>query len=101
MENDFTLNDPQPTPEQIAQDFKAMDDSCWVIDNKIENGPYEFQTQEEANAEVERNVAHLALMLEKPYIQEDGHELATYEVAIEEGNTYIAEHPVVEGGAKE
>ena len=48
-----------PTPEELAQMFKAMDDSVWVIDNKIENGPYEFQTQLEANQEVDRNVRHL------------------------------------------
>ena len=100
MEDNFNLSET-PTPEQIAQDFKAMDDSVWVIDNKIENGPYEFQTQEEANAEVDRNVQHLELMLSKEYIQEDGHELATYQVAIEDGNAYIAEHPVVEGSGKE
>ena len=100
MNDDLNLSET-PTPEQIAQDFKAMDDSVWVIDNKIENGPYEFQTQEEANAEVDRNVRHLELMLSKEYIQEDGHELATYQVAITDGTAYIAEHPVVEGGSKD
>jgi hypothetical protein len=83
-----------PTPEELEQMFKAMDDSVWVIDNKIENGPDEFQTQAEANAEVERNVEHLELMLSKPYIQDAGHELATYEVAITDGNQYVADHPV-------
>jgi hypothetical protein len=88
--------DPQPTPEEINEMFKAMDDSVWVIDSKIENGPSEFQTQEQANAEVGRNVSHLTLMLSKPYIQDAGRELATYEVAIADGNQYIADHPVVE-----
>jgi hypothetical protein len=99
MNDDLNLSET-PTPEQIAQDFKAMDDSCWVIDNKIENGPYEFQTQQEANDEVERNVEHLELMLSKDYIQDAGRPLATYEVAITDGNAYVAEHPVVEGGAE-
>jgi hypothetical protein len=87
----------QPTPEELEQMFKAMDDSCWVIDNKIENGPSEFQTQAQANAEVQRNVDHLELMLSKSYIQDAGHELATYEVAVTDGKQYIAEHPVVLG----
>jgi hypothetical protein len=91
------ITDPYvPTPEEVNQMFKAMDDSVWVIDNKIENGPYEFQTQAEANAEVDRNVGHLELMLSKSYIQESGHELATYEVAVTDGKAYVAEHPVVE-----
>jgi hypothetical protein len=87
----------QPTPEELEQMFKAMDDSVWVIDNKIENGPSEFQTQAQANAEVQRNVDHLELMLSKSYIQDAGHELATYEVAVTDGKQYIAEHPVVLG----
>lgn len=87
------MNPDTPTPEEIDQMFKAMDDSVWVIDNHIANGPYEFQTQAECNAEVERNVAHLEIMLSKSYIQDAGRELATYEVAITDGNTYIADHP--------
>jgi len=82
-----------PTPEQLDKMFSAMDDSVWVIDNKIANGPSEFQTQEEANAEVGRNVAHLELMLSKSYIQDAGRDLSTYEAAIVDGNAYIAEHP--------
>ena len=77
-----------------------MDDSVWVIDNMIENGPGEDQSQEEANAEVERNVGHLELMLSKDYIQDAGRPLATYEVAITDGTAYIAEHQVVMGDAK-
>ena len=85
--------DPQPTPEEINQDFNAMGDSVAVIDNKIANGPRPRQTQAQANAEVERNSAHLTLMLSKPYIQDDGRPLTTYEAAIIDGNNYIAEHP--------
>jgi hypothetical protein len=92
------ITDPYvPTPEELNQMFKAMDDSVWVIDNKIENGPSEFQTQAEANAEVERNVGHLEIMLSKSYIQDAGRPLATYEVAVTDGKAYVAEHPVVLG----
>ena len=98
MADELNPADPYvPTPEELEQMFKAMDDSVWVIDNKIANGPYPDQTQAQANAEVERNVAHLEIMLSKSYIQDAGHELATYEVAITDGNNYIATHPVVEG----
>ena len=40
-------------------------------------------------------------MLAKPYIQDAGHELATYEVAITDGKAYIAAHGgLSEGEAK-
>jgi hypothetical protein len=90
-----------PSPEQVAQDLSAMGDSVGVIDSMIENGLSEGQTQEEANDEVDRNVRHLEIMLAKDYIQNSGSELATFQVAVTDGNAYIAEHPVVEGGAKE
>ena len=89
-----------PTPEELDQMFRAMDDSVWVIDDKIVNGPSGGQTQQEANDEVERNVAHLELMLSKSYIQDAGRELSTYEVAIIDGNAYIAEHPTPEATAE-
>jgi hypothetical protein len=89
-----------PTPEELDEMFRAMDDSVWVIDNKIVNGPSEFQTQQEVNDEVGRNVGHLELMLSKSYIQDAGRELSTYEVAIVDGNAYIAEHPTPEETAE-
>ena len=88
-----------PTPEELNQMFSAMDDSVWVIDNKIQNGPYEFQTQLEANQEVDRNVRHLENMLAKPYIQDAGRPLATYQTAIRDGKAYIAAHGGLNEGA--
>ena len=82
-----------PTPEELDKMFSAMDDSVWVIDDKIANGPGEYQTQQEANDEVGRNVGHLEIMLSKSYIQDAGRDLSTYEAAIVDGNAYIAEHP--------
>jgi hypothetical protein len=89
-----------PTPEELDQMFRAMDDSVWVIDNIVINGPRNDQTQQEANDEVGRNVGHLEIMLSKSYIQDAGRELSTYEVAIIDGNAYIAEHPPVEASAE-
>ena len=82
-----------PTPEELDKMFSAMDDSVWVINDKIANGPSEFQTQQQANDEVGRNVGHLEVMLSKSYIQDAGRDLSTYEDAIVDGNAYIAEHP--------
>jgi len=100
MNDDLDFSET-PSPEQVGQDLSAMGDSVFVIDSKIENGPSEGQTQEEANDEVDRNVRHLEIMLAKDYIQDSGSELATFQVAVTDGNDYIAEHPVVKGGSKE
>ena len=81
-----------PTPEEINQMFSAMDDSVWVINDKIANGPSEFQTQLECNEEVDRNVRHLELMLTKPYISGAGRPLTSYQTAIVDGKAYIASH---------
>lgn len=84
-----------PTPEELNEMFSAMNDSVWVIDNHIENGPYEYQSQYQCNQEVTRNYEHLEIMLSKSYIQDAGRELATYEVAITDGKAYVAAHPAV------
>ena len=93
-------SDPTPTPEQINQMFSAMDDSVWVINTDCDNGPRQFQTQLELNQEIDRNARHLELMLSKPYIQDAGRPLGTYEEAIVRGDAYIATHGgLTEGGS--
>ena len=89
MEDDF-----KPTPEEIDQDFKAMNDSVWVIENRVDLGPAEDQSQKECNDEILRNTGHLEIMVAKPYIIEDGRPLDTYNDAIKNGNDYVAAHPV-------
>jgi hypothetical protein len=74
-----------PTAEQLEQHFSAMDDSVGVIDLLKADGPREFQTAEEAAAELSRNVEHLALMVEKDYIKNAGCSLAAYTAAIKKG----------------
>ena len=73
-----------PTAEELEQHFSALDDSVWVIDSLVES-PRENQTAEEAAEEIERNVAHLKLMIEKEYIKNAGRSLAAYTAAIKKG----------------
>ena len=88
-----TTPDPYvPTPEELDQMFRAMDDSVDLINYKIANGPSEFQTQLQCNKEIDRNVRHLEIMLGKPYIQDAGRPLGSYEQAIVDGDAYIASH---------
>lgn len=73
-----------PTAEQLEQHFSALDDSVWVVDSLVES-PREGQTADEAAEEIERNVAHLKLMIEKDYIKSAGRSLAAYLEAIKKG----------------
>ena len=73
-----------PTAEELEQAFSALGDSVWVIDSLVES-PRENQTAEEAAEEIERNVAHLKLMIEKDYIKSAGRSLAAYTAAIKKG----------------
>ena len=74
-----------PTAEQLEKHFSAMSDSVWVIDTLVDGGPREGQSPEEATEEVKRNVAHLALMVEKPFIKGAGRSLSAYTDAIKKG----------------
>jgi hypothetical protein len=98
MNDDFDFSET-PSSEQVARHLSAMGDSVWVINSMIENGPGEGQTQEGANDEVDRNVRHLEIMLAKEYIQDSGSELATFQVAVTDGNAYIASHSSDKGGS--
>jgi hypothetical protein len=76
------LRDEAPTTEQLDQHFSAMDDSVQVIETRKADGPGPRQTQEQADAEIARNVEHLELMLEKDFIKNAGRDLAAYTAAV-------------------
>jgi len=82
----FSLQAETPTAEQLEKHFSALDDSVWVIDSLKADGPREGQSTEEAADEIGRNVAHLALMVEKDFIKNAGRSLAAYTAAIAKGS---------------
>ncbi len=55
------------TPEQIAQHYKAMSDSVWLINAVIAGEQMANDTQDEKNGCVDRNVRHLEIMLAKDF----------------------------------
>jgi hypothetical protein len=69
------------TPEQIAQHYKAMGDSVWLI-NAIIAG----ETQGD-KATVERNVAHLELMRAKDFWTTE--DMTAVDAAIAAGKAYV------------
>lgn len=69
------------TPEQIAQHYKAMGDSVWLI-NAVISGETEGD-----KATVERNVAHLELMKAKDFWTTE--DMTTVDAAIAAGKAYV------------
>lgn len=72
----------QQTAEQITQHYKAMGDSVWLI-NAIIAG----ETQGDKDT-VERNVAHLELMVAKDFWT--GEDMTAVNAAIAAGKAYVA-----------
>lgn len=70
------------TSEQIAQHYSAMGDSVWLI-NAVVAG----ETQGD-KATVERNVAHLELMLAKDFWTTE--DMSAVNAAIAAGKAYVA-----------
>lgn len=71
----------QPTVEEIAQHYKAMGDSVWLI-NAIIAGEVKGDAET-----VERNVAHLKLMRAKDFWTDE--DMTAVDAAIAAGDAYI------------
>lgn len=76
-----------PTPEQIAQHYKAMLDSVWLINAVIAGTYMSAATAEEKKATVERNVAHLELMRGKGFWTTE--DMTPVDAAIVAGKAYV------------
>lgn len=77
----------QETPEQIAQNYKAMGDSVWLINAIISGEQMANDTQQNKQDCVNRNVAHLELMVAKDYWTTE--DMSTVNAAIEAGRAYL------------
>lgn len=75
------------TPEQIAQHYKAMLDSVWLINAIIAGEQMATDTQEAKNDCVDRNVKHLEIMLEKDFWTTE--DMAPVNAAVSAGNNYL------------
>lgn len=76
-----------PTPEQIAQHYKAMLDSVWLINAVIDGSFMGSAAADEKRAAVERNVAHLELMRGKDFWTTE--DMAPVDAAIAAGKAYV------------
>jgi hypothetical protein len=75
----------QQTPEQIAQHYKAMGDSVWLINAIIAGEVPDGQLPVPA---VERNVSHLELMVAKDFWTTE--DMSAVNAAIAAGKAYVA-----------
>lgn len=74
-------------PEQIAQHYKAMGDSVWLINAVIAGEQMANDTQEAKNDCVDRNVAHLEIMLAKDFWTTE--DMTAVNAAVAAGKAYI------------
>lgn len=75
------------TPEQIAQHYSAMGDSVWLVNAIIAGEQMADSDEEDKRDTVERNVAHLELMLAKDFWTTE--DMTAVEAAIAAGKAYV------------
>ena len=75
------------TPEQIAQHYKAMGDSVWLINAIIAGETMSEESEANKKATVERNVAHLELMKAKDFWTTE--DMTAVDAAIAAGKAYV------------
>jgi len=75
------------TPEQIAQHYKAMGDSVWLINAIIAGETMSEESEADKKATVERNVAHLELMKAKDFWTTE--DMTAVNAAIAAGKAYV------------
>lgn len=79
----------EQTPEQIAQHYKAMGDSVWLINAVIAGEEMADATAEEKRDCVKRNVEHLEIMRTKDFWTTE--DFTAVDDAIAAGRIYLAE----------
>ncbi len=77
----------EQTPEQTAQDYKAMGDSVWLINAIIAGEQMAYKVEAERKDTVERNVAHLELMRAKDFWTNE--DMTAVDAAIVAGKAYV------------
>ena len=76
-----------PTTEQIAQHYSAMGDSVWLVSAIIAGEQMADASEQDKKDTVERNVAHLELMLAKDFWTTE--DMTAVEAAIAAGKAYV------------
>lgn len=77
-----------PTEQEIAQTISAARDSVWVINDEMSKE----NISKENVATVQRNVAHLNIVMSIEHVTGSGEDLSDLTTAIQDGNAFIELH---------
>lgn len=77
-----------PTEQEIAQTISAARDSVWVINDEMSK---ENIIAENVKA-VQRNVAHLDVVMSIDHVTDSGEDLSDITAAITAGNAFLEQH---------
>lgn len=79
------------TQEQIDATVRAARDSVWVITDELQKKTDRGILTDEGRGNIERNVAHLEIIMSDPEIIEKGGDLSDLTAAINAGKAALAE----------
>lgn len=80
------------TFEQIAETVRAARDSVWVVNDELEKLANNQPWNNERKGNIERNVAHLELVMSNSEISNSGLDLSDLTAAINAGKAELANH---------
>ena len=78
------------TQEQIESTVRAARDSVWVVVDELSKLANNMPWNNERKGNIERNVAHLELVMANPQISGSGLDLSNLIAAIEAGKQELA-----------
>lgn len=80
------------TQEQIEGTVRAARDSVWVVNNEIQKKTDRGVLTDEGRGNIERNVAHLEIVMSDTEITGAGLDLSDLTAAINNGKAVLAEN---------
>jgi len=80
------------TQEQIEGTVRAARDSVWVVNDELQKLSNGGSWTDERKGNIERNVAHLELVMSNPEISGSGLDLSDLNAAINAGKIELANH---------
>jgi hypothetical protein len=77
--------------ERVDGTVRAARDSVWVINDELEKKQQRNELTAEGRGNIERNVAHLEIVMSDPQVVELGGDLADLTAAIADGKAALAD----------
>jgi hypothetical protein len=77
--------------ERVDGTVRAARDSVWVINDELEKKQQRNELTAEGRGNIERNVAHLEIVMSDPQVVELGGDLSDLTAAITDGKAALAD----------